>query len=210
MNAMVERYVGDDEKKVLEKNMLFATLDTTVRRVNTGNNRDFLLSDTVGFIHKLPHSLVKAFRSTLEEVQNADLLLHVVDYSDAFYREQMETTRETLQELEAGGIPSVTVYNKVDLCEEQIDYPKVVGDKIYISAKDETSLLTLTELILEKIYADFVKECFLIPYAKGNIVSYFMENAHIISQEYAENGTKLVVKCHSADKEKYAEYICRD
>lgn len=210
MNAMVERYVGDDEKKVLEKNMLFATLDTTVRRVNTGNNRDFLLSDTVGFIHKLPHSLVKAFRSTLEEVQNADLLLHVVDYSDAFYREQMETTRETLQELEAGGIPSVTIYNKVDLCEEQIDYPKVVEDKIYISAKDETSLLTLTELILEKIYADFVKECFLIPYAKGNIVSYFMENAHIISQEYAENGTKLVVKCHSADKEKYAEYICRD
>ena len=82
--------------------MLFATLDTTVRRICTGNNRDFLLSDTVGFIHKLPHGLVKAFHSTLEEVENADLLLHVVDCSDPCFREHMQTTHQTLSELNVG------------------------------------------------------------------------------------------------------------
>ena len=120
MNGMVDHYVKDEEKKVLEKDMLFATLDTTVRRINTGNNRDFLLSDTVGFIHKLPHSLVKAFRSTLEEVKNADLLLQVVDYADPFHVQQMKTTQETIAELSAGDIPMITVFNKADLCEESV------------------------------------------------------------------------------------------
>lgn len=114
MNHMVERFVGDEEKKVLEKDMLFATLDTTIRRINTGNNQDFLLTDTVGFIHKLPHGLVKAFRSTLEEIKGADLLLQVVDVSDPGYQEQMETTRETLRELGAGDIPMLIVFNKAD------------------------------------------------------------------------------------------------
>lgn len=210
MNGLVEEYVGDEEKKVLEKDMLFATLDTTVRRINTGNNRDFLLSDTVGFIDKLPHSLVKAFRSTLEEVQNADLLLHVVDYSDEYYREQMQTTAETLRELKAGDIPVITVYNKVDKKGEQTPYPKVIGDKIYLSAREKESLLALTELILGKIYADYVTATFLIPYDKGNIVSYFMENAQIINQEYEEQGTKLLVKCYYADIEKYKQYIIEE
>lgn len=208
MNAMVDCYVKDDEKKVLEKDMLFATLDTTVRRINTGNNRDFLLSDTVGFIHKLPHSLIKAFRSTLEEVQNADLLLHVVDYSDPFYREQMETTKETLTELNAWNIPIITIYNKADRCENEMVYPKIVGEnRIYLSAKEVTSLSMLVDLILERVYSDYEEVTFLIPYQKGNIVSYFRENAHLISQEYQKTGTKLTVKCDKADKEKYAEYI---
>lgn len=114
MNHMVERFVGDEEKKVLEKDMLFATLDTTIRRIDTGNNQDFLLTDTVGFIHKLPHGLVKAFRSTLEEIKGADLLLQVVDVSDPGYLEQMETTKETLRELGAGDIPMLFVFNKAD------------------------------------------------------------------------------------------------
>lgn len=114
MNHMVEQFVGDEEKKVLEQDMLFATLDTTIRRINTGNNQDFLLTDTVGFVHKLPHGLVKAFRSTLEEIKGADLLLQVVDVSDPGYQEQMETTKETLRELGAGDIPMLIVFNKAD------------------------------------------------------------------------------------------------
>lgn len=206
MNAMVDAYVKDNEKRVLEKDMLFATLDTSVRRINTGNNRDFLLSDTVGFIHKLPHSLVKAFRSTLEEVKNADLLLHVVDYSDPFYAEQMKTTAQTLSELGAGDIPMITICNKADLCSEPVSYPKRYGDRIYISAKEENSLQMLVETILEYAYSDYVEGRFLIPYDKGNIVSYFRENAHIIHQEYLENGTELIVKCHKADRDKFSEY----
>ena len=124
MNQMVERFVGDEEKKVLEKDMLFATLDTTIRRINTGNNQDFLLTDTVGFIHKLPHGLVKAFRSTLEEIKGADLLLQVVDVSDPGYQEQMETTKETLQELGAGDIPMLIVFNKADQLTDTADASK--------------------------------------------------------------------------------------
>ena len=96
MNGMIDIYVKDEEKKVLERDMLFATLDTTVRKICTGNNRDFLLSDTVGFIHKLPHGLVTAFRSTLSEVLNVVLLLHVVDGSDEHFTEQMKPTGQTL------------------------------------------------------------------------------------------------------------------
>ena len=207
MNGMVERYVKDEDKKVLEKDMLFATLDTTVRRINTGNNRDFLLSDTVGFINKLPHSLVKAFRSTLEEVKNADLLLQVVDYADPFHMQQMKTTQETLAELSAGDIPMITVFNKADLCEEPVLYPRIMGEKIYMAAKEEASLSLLVELILEKVYSDFVETRLLIPYEKGSIISYFRENAHIISQEYREEGTELLVRCHRADRDKFAEYV---
>ncbi len=207
MNAMINTYTKDDEKKVLEKDMLFATLDTTVRRISTGNNKDFLLSDTVGFIHKLPHGLVQAFHSTLEEVESADLLLQVVDYSDSHYREQMNTTNHTLVELNAGEIPMITVFNKADKCEGAV-YPRMAGnDKIYLSAKEDSSLSMLVDMILDRVYADYVVEEFLIPYEKGSVVSYFMENAHVISKEYAENGTKITVKCHRADRDKYAEFV---
>ncbi len=114
MNAFVKRY-STEEKKVFENNMLFATLDTTIRRIETGNNRDFLISDTVGFIQKLPTALVEAFKSTLEEVTEADLLLQVVDYSDERYAEHMEVTQKIIAELGAGHIPMLIVYNKADL-----------------------------------------------------------------------------------------------
>ncbi len=175
MNGMIDLYGMDQEKKVLEKDMLFATLDTTVRHIRTGNNKDFLLSDTVGFLHRLPHSLIKAFHSTLEEVLNADLLLQVVDYSDPRYREQMDTTWQTLKELGAGSIPMITVFNKADRLEEPIVYPKMVGeDKIYLSAREPDSLARLTKMVLDKIYAEYILAEFLIPYEKGQIASYFM------------------------------------
>ena len=119
LNAMLDLY-GTDEadaegKKVVEKNMLFATLDTTVRKIAPENHHAFLLSDTVGFIHKLPHNLVEAFRSTLEEAKEADILLQVIDYSDPHYKEQIAVTNKTLQELGADGLPMLYVYNKSDL-----------------------------------------------------------------------------------------------
>lgn len=209
MNAMLDTYRKEEDKKVLEKDMLFATLDTTVRRISTGNHRDFLLSDTVGFIHNLPHGLVEAFQSTLEEVKEADLLLQVVDYSDPHYREQMETTGQTLRELQAADIPMLTVYNKVDLCKEAVSYPRKAGrDKVYISAKDSESLTLLVTAILDRLYSDYVEAEFLIPYDKGSIVSYFRENAQLQSQAYEQDGVRLKVVCHCADRDKYDSY-CR-
>lgn len=206
LNGMIEKYGMDEEKKVLEKDMLFATLDTSVRRICTGNNKDFLLSDTVGFIHKLPHGLVKAFRATLLELKTADLLLQVVDYSDPCYQKQMETTNETIAQLGAGHIPMITVFNKSDRMEGSISYPKVIGDKIYISAKEEDSLEMLAGMILDKVYGNFREACFMIPYAMGSVVSYFMEKSHVLSIEYEKEGTRLRVMCHPGDKEKYGCY----
>lgn len=106
---------GGSSKQVFEADMLFATLDTSVRRIDAPGHVPFLLSDTVGFVSELPHALVKAFRSTLDEVRYADLLLEVVDFSDPDYREQIEVTAKTLEEIGAGNIPVVYLYNKTDL-----------------------------------------------------------------------------------------------
>ena len=105
----------ENKKQVFEADMLFATLDTSVRRIDAPGHIPFLLSDTVGFVSDLPHSLVKAFRSTLDEVCCADLLLEVVDFSDPDYRKQIEVTAKTLSEIGAGHIPVVYLYNKTDL-----------------------------------------------------------------------------------------------
>jgi len=117
MNALVEKFINDEDKKVFEKNMLFATLETYVRNIKLDNNKSFLLSDTVGFVGDLPHSLVKAFRSTLEEVCDADLLLHVIDISNPNYENHINVTNETLNQIGADNIPVIYVYNKVDLME---------------------------------------------------------------------------------------------
>ena len=150
MNRMLDRYTRDASKKVLEKDMLFATLDTTVRRISTGPGEEFLLSDTVGFIHQLPAGLVKAFRSTLEEAKEADLLLHVLDYSDESYRKQKEVTEETLRDLGAGDIPVICIYNKADRCMDADQLPVVREDRIYMSAKTGAGIPELVKLIQEK------------------------------------------------------------
>lgn len=205
MNRLVERYGDNREKKVLEKDMLFATLDTHVRTIRTEDNRPFFLVDTVGFIHKLPHGLIKAFQSTLEEVKYADLLIQVVDFSDGHYRQHMEVTGETLKELGAEGIPQVIVYNKSDKCGMQ-GIPKRRDNQIYMAAGQDCGLSELVEMIQEYTYAGRVEETFLLPFGEGGLVSYFRENATVLEQEYLEEGVKLKVSCHRGDAEKYKAY----
>lgn len=205
MNRMVEAYNGNEEKKVLEKDMLFATLETSVRTIETGDNKPFFLVDTVGFIHKLPHGLVKAFHSTLEEVKYADLLIQVVDFSDPQYRMQMDVTRETLKELGAGEIPMLVVYNKAE--DKLEDLPRVRDKQIYMSAVNGVGITELIELVKTQVYADNRDVSFLFPYEQGSLVSYFMENSTVLKQEYLENGVHLVVNCHKGDADKYKEYL---
>lgn len=206
LNHMLEKYGNCPEKTVMEKDMLFATLETSVRSIDTGDNKPFFLVDTVGFIHKLPHGLIKAFRSTLEEVKYADLLVQVVDFSDDNYKQQMEVTFETLKELEAGDIPQIIVYNKADRC-QMSRLPRVRESQIYISAKEDVGIEELAELIKSKVYADHQECRFLIPYEKGNIVSYLMENATVLEQEYREDGIFIQAGCHRQDAEKYRKYM---
>lgn len=207
MNKLVEIYVGREEKQVMAKDMLFATLDTTVRKITPGDKKDFLLSDTVGFISELPHSLIKAFRSTLDEVRYADLLLEVVDASDEHYREHMQVTKETLRELEAETIPCIHVMNKADRIMEAEMLPRVEGNRIYLSARDGIGLEELRELINRAIYAGNRQGTFLIPYDKGEIVNYMNENATVFEQEYLPEGVKISADCREQDYSKYGQYL---
>lgn len=210
LNAMLDVYGADnndmDEKKVMEKDMLFATLDTTVRRIAPENHHAFLLSDTVGFIHKLPHHLVDAFRSTLEEAKEADILLMVVDYSDSHYKEQIEVTRKTLRELGADGLPMLYVYNKADKVSEG-RLPIVKSDGIYMSAKERIGLEELICMIEEKL-ADGYKECsMLIPYTDGRAVSYLNENAVVYDTQYQAEGIFMKLNCKTQDSRYYEKYL---
>ncbi len=208
LNAMVDTYIQDENKRVLEKDMLFATLETTVRRIENDRKRPFYLADTVGFIHKLPHGLVKAFRSTLEEVKNADLLLQVIDYSDDQYKKHMEVTEETLREIGAGGIPVIYVYNKAELSMPSL--PVVTDNRIYLSAKSREGIEELVKLITDTLYAANEETAFLIPYDEGWIVSYLCENAEVLSQDYVENGVQLVVNCHQSEINRFSAYKIKD
>ena len=214
LNHMVDRFGDCPEKTVMEKDMLFATLETSVRSIDTGDNKPFFLVDTVGFIDKLPHGLIKAFRSTLEEVKYADLLVQVVDFSDENYKQQMEVTAETLKELEAGDIPQIIVYNKADKCRPGKSVPEIEPEKlpvvknrqIYMCAVNDIGIAELAGLIKKVVYADYVDCNFLIPYKDGAVASYFMENATVLEQEYCEDGIRLKVNCHSHDVDKYSMF----
>ncbi|HHV64851.1 MAG TPA: GTPase HflX [Peptococcaceae bacterium] len=207
LNALLDMYHNEAGKRVFEKDMLFATLETSVRRIKLPDNKSFLLTDTVGFISKLPHQLVKAFRSTLEEVTEADLLIHVVDYSNPNYEQQIETTQETLKELGADNIPVIYAYNKIDLVEG--GFPKVNGNKgdcIFLSAKQKEGMDKLVEAIKERAFPRYIPCTMLIPYAKGEIAAYLSNNAHIISTEYTGEGILLALECLEADYRRYKEY----
>ena len=127
---------SSDDRKVFEKDMLFATLDTSVRRIDLEDNSSFLLSDTVGFVSKLPHNLVESFKTTLQEAQNADLLIQVIDISDEHWRNMIEVTEKTLKEVGVVDKPMIYAFNKADLKPDQ-QFPVIEGDNIYYSAVDK-------------------------------------------------------------------------
>ena len=217
LNAFIDKYEENEEKKedrkVMAKNMLFATLDTTVRKIHLPDKREFLLSDTVGFISKLPHNLVEAFHSTLEEVKFANLLLEVVDYSDEHYMDHMEVTRQTLKELGADEIPCIHVFNKCDIAKANgredvpAELPHIGKDCIYMAAGQNIGLEELVQLISNHIYQDYVECTMLIPYTEGALVSYFNENATVKETEYEAEGTKITMSCLLKDLKKYKEYV---
>lgn len=205
MNALVEKFNSLENKQVFEKDMLFATLETSVRNISLADQKSFLLTDTVGFVSKLPHHLVKAFRSTLEEVAESDLLIHVVDYSNPNYEQLINITNETLKDIGIENIPTIYAYNKSDLKDMQI--PTVRGEDIFLSAKQRIGMDELIGLIRKEIFTDYIKCEMLIPYDKGGIISYFNEYAHVINTSYEETGTKLILECKKSDYEKHQEYI---
>lgn len=192
MNALLRASSPDtqEKKQVFEKDMLFATLDTEVRRIQVRGHQPFLLSDTVGFISNLPHALVKAFRSTLEEAKYADILLEVVDCSDPSFERQIRVTQDTLQEIGAGDIPVLYVFNKADLLPD-IRIPSVHGDRIYLSAKTGDGIDALLSLLDDALCAGQKEEMVLIPYRMGQLLSRIGTESCSSAPEYLPEGIRV-------------------
>ena len=205
LNQLVTRFSKEEEKTVLEKDMLFATLETSVRQISPAGKKSFLLSDTVGFIDKLPHSLVKAFRSTLQEVREADLLLHVIDFSNPDFPDHIQVTKDTLEELNASHIPVLYVYNKADRIDPTAA-ARLLDNKLYISAKSQEGINALLDAIGQLLNQGDKSLTLLIPFSRGDIVSVLMENARILSTEYTAQGTLLQVEGSPAVLDRYLSY----
>ncbi|MDQ0898888.1 MULTISPECIES: GTPase HflX [unclassified Paenibacillus] len=201
MNAMIDLYNPQAHKQVFVKDMLFATLETSVRSVNLPDRKSFLLTDTVGFVSQLPHHLVKAFRSTLEEVTEADLLIHVVDIANPKYAQHIDVTNNTLKDLGADHIPMIFAYNKSDLTEHA--YPLLKDDFVYLSAQQKRGIEELTQLIRERVFQNYMQCEIVIPYEQGRLVAYFNEHAHVHSTNYEPNGTRLTMECRVSDFEQF-------
>ncbi|WP_160693074.1 GTPase HflX [Clostridium sp. C2-6-12] len=202
------------KEKVFEADMLFATLDTTTRAITLKNKGIITLTDTVGFVRKLPHDLVEAFKSTLEEVIFSDLLCHVIDTSSDTAVEQYIAVNEVLSELGAIDKDTILVLNKIDKAtEEQIaNIKEIIGDKevIQISAKEGTNLEELLSLIEEKLPYNYKKVGYLIPYEKGDIQSFLHRNARIIEEEYKDNGTYIKAEVDEEVYNKTREYVIEE
>ena len=191
LNSLINE--NSEEKKVFEKDMLFATLDTSIRKVKGAKGRDFLISDTVGFIENLPHSLIKAFRSTLEEVKYADLLLVVIDSSDENWRMHKKVTEDTLRELSAMDIPKIYVLNKSDLLRqnggdaENIVYFNTT-DMIQVSVKTGQGMDVLLNAIDEQIFKKNKKISLLLPFKEAKLLDEIHRFGDIFVEEYRPEG----------------------
>lgn len=184
LNAMTssEIYVADQ---------LFATLDPTIRQLQLPGGTEILISDTVGFIQKLPTQLVAAFRATLEEIKEADLLLHIVDASHEHMQEQSLTVLETLKEIEAGEVPILTVFNKIDLLSaDRIQEIEAIAhsNAYFASGLTGEGLEDLQEAIADVLFSSQSMVKVFLPYAEGQLVSIFHERGNVIDVEHLEDG----------------------
>lgn len=191
-------------KKVYEKDMLFATLQTSSRRVYMKKHH-FIMSDTVGFIHQLPHSFVQSFHSTLEEVKDADLLIHVIDASSPYYHNQIETTLSVLKELDALDIPMIYVYNKMDLVHQPIVHEQ--GICIDVSVKEKKHLDDLENMIIDILFKDYELISVYIPYEEGHIFSEIEYQYEILHTEYLEKEIYVSFYVNQKHKQRYLPYM---
>ena len=210
-SALMNRILSgtfNEDKKVFEENMLFATLDTYQRRVDIDKNRSFILVDTIGFVSRLPHLLIDAFKSTLEIVTEADLLIHVVDSSYENSDFQAAVTEKVLNEIGAGSKEKIKAFNKVDLIEDKGDLTlKGTGkDSFFISAKYDIGIDALMDEVKTRIFGDMVKAKLLIPYSRGDVSSYIQDKASVLNIEYNENGTLIECELKSKDYGRFREF----
>ena len=197
---------------IYAKDQLFATLDPTTRQLTLPNKQEIIITDTVGFIQRLPHQLIAAFRSTLEVVTEADLLVHVIDVSHELYKEQAAAVHEVLKEIGAETKPVITVYNKIDKLppdSKLADRLALEEDTVCISAAKKLNLETLQQMIESHLKSKAVEVTLCIPYAETAKAAQLHETANVLEQEYTENGAVMKVILSVEDLEAYNEYILK-
>lgn len=197
---------------IYAKDQLFATLDPTTRQLTLPNKQEIIITDTVGFIQRLPHQLIAAFRSTLEVVTEADLLVHVIDVSHELYKEQAAAVHEVLKEIGAESKPVITVYNKIDKLppdSKLADRLALEEDTVCISAAKKLNLETLQQMIESHLKSKAVEVTLCIPYAETAKAAQLHETANVLEQEYTENGAVMKVILPVEDLEAYNEYILK-
>lgn len=197
---------------IYAKDQLFATLDPTTRQLTLPNKQEIIITDTVGFIQRLPHQLIAAFRSTLEVVTEADLLVHVIDVSHELYKEQAAAVHEVLKEIGAETKPVITVYNKIDKLppdSKLADRLALEEDTVCISAAKKLNLETLQQMIESHLKSKAVEVILCIPYAETAKAAQLHETANVLEQEYTENGAVMKVILPVEDLEAYNEYILK-
>jgi GTP-binding protein HflX len=184
------------QSKVYAADQLFATLDPTLRRIELADGDPLILADTVGFIRQLPHDLVEAFRSTLEETRQADLLLHIVDASHENYTDNIQQVNSVLQEIDAQDIPQIEVFNKIDLMEDMV--PRIERDeqgnakRVWISAAKNLGMDLLNQVLEEYFHSDLVKTWLSIDAGDGKCRAKVYELAKVIQEQHADNGNSLL------------------
>lgn len=197
---------------IYAKDQLFATLDPTTRQLTLPNKQEIIITDTVGFIQRLPHQLIAAFRSTLEVVTEADLLVHVIDISHELYKEQAAAVHEVLKEIGAETKPVITVYNKIDKLppdSKLADRLALEEDTVCISAAKKLNLEILQQMIESHLKSKAVEVTLCIPYAETAKAAQLHETANVLEQEYTENGAVMKVILPVEDLEAYNEYILK-
>lgn len=205
MNSLIEKTSKNEDKQVFAENMLFATLETATRLIQLENKKQFILTDTVGFVSNLPHSLVESFKSTLEEITEADYLIHVVDSSNVHHEDQIEVTNKTLEEIGVKDIPTLYVYNKFDLLDRPLsptNFPNIVT-----SLQADNGTIKVLEFIENELFKDYQQVTLLIPFNEGELVSRLNQSSKVISQEYTNEGTLVTVELNNIEVGKYNKYL---
>lgn len=180
----------------LVQNQLFATLDPTVRRAETSDGRGYTIADTVGFVRELPHQLVEAFRSTLEEVADADMMLHVVDGSHPDPESQITAVRQVLADVGAADVKEIIVVNKADIADPEVVDRLLRSEKhaIAVSARTGAGFDELLQLISDELPRPEIRVDLLLPYQRGDLMSRLHEEGEVISTEHTADGTRVHAK----------------
>lgn len=204
----LDRAQDAENKEVFEKDMLFATLDTYRRRIDLDDSHSFVLVDTIGFVSRLPHLLVEAFKSTLEIVTEADLLLDVVDLTADEYDMHVKVTEKVLKEIGADDKEIITCYNKMDLLDEgRLNALNFTGKNSFlISAKYDRGVDELLEEVKKRLFRDRVEVRYLVPFAKGSATSGIRKDSEIKSVEYVEEGTLITCEIPEKYRSRYEEF----